>query len=354
MAITVQQFKYNDWNSQWAGNWPILLASSWGAFYSRTPFTDTIDQYVTHTIIFWEHGQSSAYQRLSEKEVFAKKVMANLHSNANEAERICAELEKATDDFMAVMETYAGVMIAADEYERYVELLERYYRLHIQVKVSVDFLPAPVLKKLLPRFTKARLHAEPVFSRVIEFIQLVTEAIYKKTGMPAPLLQAMTQVEFIRFLKTGEEPSRTALKERNERCGLLCCNGEVTVVTDGKLDAVKEIVVGNKPLQEIKGSVAYPGCVRGTARLVFDPRKADHLQEGDILVTGMTRPEYLPVMKRAAAFVTDGGGILCHAAIIAREMAKPCIIGTRIATKVLNDGDMVEVDAEKGVVRKIS
>jgi len=58
-------------------------------------------------------------------------------------------------------------------------------------------------------------------------------------------------------------------------------------------------------------------------------------------------------MKKAVAFVTDEGGITCHAAIISREMKKPCIIGTKIATRALKDGDLVEVDANKGVVRKV-
>ena len=75
------------------------------------------------------------------------------------------------------------------------------------------------------------------------------------------------------------------------------------------------------------------------------------VEEGDILVTNQTTPEYMPLMKKASAFVTDQGGITCHAAIIAREMKKPCIIGTKIATKFLHDGDLVEVDANKGVVK---
>ena len=75
--------------------------------------------------------------------------------------------------------------------------------------------------------------------------------------------------------------------------------------------------------------------------------------ENTILVTGMTRPEYLHLFKKAAAVVTDAGGILCHAAITAREMKKPTIVGTETATKVFKDGDLVEVDADKGVVRKL-
>lgn len=65
----------------------------------------------------------------------------------------------------------------------------------------------------------------------------------------------------------------------------------------------------------------------------------------------MTTPDFVPIMKRASAFVTDEGGITCHAAIVSREMKKPCIIGTKIATQVLKDGDLVEVDADKGVVK---
>ena len=67
----------------------------------------------------------------------------------------------------------------------------------------------------------------------------------------------------------------------------------------------------------------------------------------------MTRPEFLPLMSKASAFITDEGGITCHAAIVAREMKKPCIIGTKIGTKALKDGDMIEVDADKGVVKII-
>ena len=68
----------------------------------------------------------------------------------------------------------------------------------------------------------------------------------------------------------------------------------------------------------------------------------------------MTTPDFVPAMRNAAAIVTDEGGVTSHAAIVSREMNKPCIIGTKIATQVFKDGDVVEVDAEKGVVRKLN
>lgn len=74
---------------------------------------------------------------------------------------------------------------------------------------------------------------------------------------------------------------------------------------------------------------------------------------GDVVVSPMTTPDLLPAMKLSSAIVTDEGGLTCHAAVVARELGKPCVIGTKIATKVLKDGDTVEVDAEKGIVRII-
>jgi pyruvate,water dikinase len=77
------------------------------------------------------------------------------------------------------------------------------------------------------------------------------------------------------------------------------------------------------------------------------------VEPGDVLIISMTDPNYIPAMEKAGAFVTDMGGILCHAAIVAREMKKPCIIATKNATSVFKDGDKVIVDAEKGEVRKV-
>ena len=105
-------------------------------------------------------------------------------------------------------------------------------------------------------------------------------------------------------------------------------------------------------ITELKGSTASKGLVRGRVRVVLDALHA-HFEDGEILVTSMTRPEFVPIMKRSGAIVTDEGGLLSHAAIMSREFNKPCVIATKIATRVLHDGDMVEVDADKGVVRKL-
>jgi phosphoenolpyruvate synthase/pyruvate phosphate dikinase len=119
------------------------------------------------------------------------------------------------------------------------------------------------------------------------------------------------------------------------------------------------LIIRNKPIinflpeldAEIKGAVAYKGVVQGIVRIVRQSFELKKVKRGEILVSQMTFPSFISAMQKAAAFVTDEGGITCHAAIIAREMKKPCIIGTKIATQVLHDGDLVEVDADSGVVK---
>lgn len=104
---------------------------------------------------------------------------------------------------------------------------------------------------------------------------------------------------------------------------------------------------------DIKGQTARPGRAHGKARIIRKVSDASKMKKGEIVVSPMTTPDMLMALKHASAIITDEGGTLCHASLVARELGIPCIIGTRIATKVLKDGDTVEVDAEKGVIRKL-
>lgn len=104
---------------------------------------------------------------------------------------------------------------------------------------------------------------------------------------------------------------------------------------------------------EFKGMPAFPGKVLGKVKIIITVKDAGKMKKGNILVSQATGPDLLPAMKKAAAIVTNEGGITAHAAIVSRELKIPCVVGTKIATKVLQDGDLVEVDANKGIVRKI-
>ena len=99
-----------------------------------------------------------------------------------------------------------------------------------------------------------------------------------------------------------------------------------------------------------QGLPAVPGEASGTVRVLADVADGGRLQDGEVLVAQMTNPDWLPTMRRAAALVTDTGGMTCHAAIVARELGVPCIVGARTATKDLADGTVVTVDGTHGRV----
>ncbi len=98
------------------------------------------------------------------------------------------------------------------------------------------------------------------------------------------------------------------------------------------------------------GLAASPGLAGGRVRILAGPAEGDRLADGEVLVATMTNPDWLPTMRRAAGLVTDGGGMTCHAAIVARELRIPCVVGTRRATQLLRDGEPVTVDGSHGQV----
>ena len=106
------------------------------------------------------------------------------------------------------------------------------------------------------------------------------------------------------------------------------------------------------PKQEIilKGIPASAGIAKGKARIILDPFDNSKMKKGDILVTEMTNPLFLPAIQKAKAIITDVGGLLCHAAIVSRELGIPCVVGTKRATKILKDNQKIKVDGEKGTI----
>lgn len=105
-------------------------------------------------------------------------------------------------------------------------------------------------------------------------------------------------------------------------------------------------------LDEVSGTVAHPGFVSGTAKIVNVLSDMSKVERGDIIVSINTSPSIMPALKKAVGIVTDEGGITCHAAIVSRELGIPCVIGTTFATKIFKDGDRLELDANKGIVKR--
>ncbi|MFA5022452.1 MAG: PEP-utilizing enzyme [Patescibacteria group bacterium] len=150
--------------------------------------------------------------------------------------------------------------------------------------------------------------------------------------------------------------NRKIIKERLKDSGILMLFGHWQVITGKRLTVLKnKIEKQPKNLKSLNGFVVYPGHAVGKA--VFAEEGVNVLKvkinTGDILVTPMTTATMVPLIKKVAGIVTNEGGLLSHAAIIAREFKKPCVVGTQFATKIFKTGDLIKVDAINGIVRKI-
>ncbi|MGW5922201.1 phosphoenolpyruvate synthase [Nocardia fluminea] len=121
----------------------------------------------------------------------------------------------------------------------------------------------------------------------------------------------------------------------------------ITTPTDATTSSHPGAVRGEALIQ---GIGAAPGVASGLVRVLASPEQGDRLRDGEVLVAPMTNPDWLPTLSRAAAVVTDSGGMTCHAAIVARELGIPCIVGARTATTTLTDGAAVTVDGSTGQV----
>jgi pyruvate,water dikinase len=100
----------------------------------------------------------------------------------------------------------------------------------------------------------------------------------------------------------------------------------------------------------LQGLAASTGVASGAVRVLMSPKEGHQLQRGEVLVAPMTNPDWVPTIRRAAAVVTDGGGMTCHAAIVSRELGVPCVVGARTATTALRDGEVVTVDGARGTI----
>ncbi len=218
------------------------------------------------------------------------------------------------------------------------------------------------LKSFLPKLIRQikKLRNQSYYQRLlhemIEPLALKTIRI-REPNFPAAGLAVLTYQEILegkqqralKRLKKYKQGWRFVYQIHGKKPRVTWTNSVAALISKLEQDYTSQIQEGI-----VRGQVAYRGKVRGIARIVLTNKPGVAVfHKGDILMAVSTNPDLLPLMEKSAAFVTDEGGIACHAAIISRELNKPCVIGTKIATKVFKDGDLVEVDANTGMVRKI-
>jgi phosphohistidine swiveling domain-containing protein len=208
--------------------------------------------------------------------------------------------------------------------------------------------------KLLSAFAYWRTHCVETTVAVVFHSRDKLKEVAQLWNMSYDELTYLTSKEILAGLDSGNFVKPENYEQRKKAYGCIVEDTVEHIIVDSELQEWISSIVGPPVtnIYEIHGSVASKGwSVSGKVRIIFGPRDFSNFSEGDILVASETTPDFVPLMKKAKAIVTDTGGITSHAAIMSREFGKPCIIGTKIATQVLKDGMLVEVDANEGVVK---
>lgn len=180
--------------------------------------------------------------------------------------------------------------------------------------------------------------------------------IGRRLGLTLEQIWAMNSWEIPEVLKKGTFDS----DELNARLKLAVAyvdRKKYVIYTGERAKAfLKKITfekVVHENTDELSGTPACPGVVTGTVRIINIPQQIKKMNKGDVMVAHNTNPNLIPAMKKAAALVSESGGLTCHTAIVARELRTPCVVGVKGADKILKDGDRVEVDATKGIIKKL-
>lgn len=234
---------------------------------------------------------------------------------------------------------------------------ESFNRIKKQIKNSLLRKQAELINKYVflrndrvDLYRKIQVSLRKVFDAVGEFIK-------KEKGINADhkYLAYFLNREIEEYLVKEKLPDKNEIAKRqtSRYVDYHDENGSFIVTDEKFIEESIKVIVKKEEDKEIKGTIAFKGIVKGRVALVLDKKDLHKVNKGDILVARTTMPDYTHAMEIASAFVTDEGGLLSHAAIISRELKRPCIVGSKNATKVLKDGMFVEVNADKGIVKII-
>lgn len=233
-----------------------------------------------------------------------------------------------------------------ENYERLIDSLPKNSRLRILIELVHNYVNIRTAR--IEIFKEAQCNFR-------NFYKSLAFLMKKSIGAIRYLdVVSLTNQEIIDFLNNKPIAELSEIRKRKNRDYIIWGNKKKRLfIYDKKLiKAVRNDFSDESTDQEFfNGISANKGKISGQVRIINNKREFKKFNNGEILVTQFTTSEFVPIMKKAKAIITNDGGITCHAAIISRELGIPCVVGTKIATKVLKDGDWVEMDANRGAVK---
>jgi phosphohistidine swiveling domain-containing protein len=347
--------KHGDWVKMWSGKCCINSCTQMGEEWTKIIQISGRPIYCSSIVFIIRNGVTDCWATQRDKNDLGKRLVLKI--NSKKIKKIADSLvfcaKKVLDFVGKNSEKNPDLKI----YNQFWKILTEYYLPHISVKYTSDYLPDDKLKKYLPTLQKARVSAEPVFKAQENFVEIFAGQIAKRTKLKKEIVLCATKEEIRKYFKSAKILKDSDLKKRYKQTALIYKSGKYQLYSGVNVKRIEKQLITKSDNKMISGVVAHKGnkkTVRGHVRIILHPTnyKGD-FEKGDILVTGMTRPEFMPFLKKASAIITDSGGVLSHAAIMSREMKKLCIVGTKTATRILKDGDLVEIYPKTGSIKII-
>ncbi len=304
--------------------------------------------YFKNLLFYYTNGFEYSLRRKDDMEDLRKFFDKNLDEKF--AERLGKEIRRTSDNFMATgKKVFKNKENLKKYFNEFCDAMIRMFEV-FQMPAFAQLLVPEKDKNLLYKFGMNRDYAARNLAKVDIVIR---ERMSKILGMPKKVLLMMLPNEIKTYLEKGELPKD--LKDR-KTCAILTLNRKTKIYWNEEADKIfydeykKHLKMDVK---EMKGQIAYKGIVQGKVYVAENEDDFNSIPKDSILMCSMTRYNIVPQLNNVKGIVTDQGGITCHAAIIAREVKVPTIVGTRKATEVFKTGDYVEVNAINGVVKKL-
>lgn len=190
--------------------------------------------------------------------------------------------------------------------------------------------------------------------------QPLLKYLARKIGVTYKELIEINYLELINLLKSNKKASpalKRKLQDRDKDSAMICIKGKIKVIQGPEVNKFFQKEIGQEKIANqniLKGQSASKGKAKGKVIIFRSVADIPKVKRGDIMVAACTVPSFVPAMEKAAAIVTEMGGLLSHAAIVSRELNIPCVVGVDNVTKILKDSDEVEVDATHGIIKKLS
>jgi len=304
---------------------------------------------VTHSINFWytrEDGQVTFYRSGAELENLIQQTGPECLKDEQFAKKAADTLIEMTDYINKFIKENNTLDKLVNDWQHFYETYRDFFAYHQVVYWASEYL------------TKGKNVPEQDRGKASEIVKILDHA-YKYNEKVVPNVEEYfinLDIGHLVYFEINKNVKENIEKAPKKRSILWVGDGDFQVLSFEVASEIDKAIRADydeylKTVKEIKGLGVSKGVVQGKVKLVTDLSQLKDCQPDDVLVTTMTRPQYNTFIKKVKAVVTDEGGMLCHASMLAREFGIPCVVGTKNATKLLEDDELVEVNANEGIVK---